>query len=89
MPLLEVGLNLVAMPSSTSGSFMTPSAIGLGSEWRGPESLCSKSERPKSPSESITELSAKVDADGVEAESETGTRVNTLTAFALDFFFLA
>lgn len=68
---------------------MTPSAIGLGSKWRGPESLCSKFGRLESPSKSGMELSTEVDAERVEAESETGTGVDTLTVFALDFFFLA
>lgn len=67
---------------------MTSSSIGSGSEWRWPESLCSNSERPESPSEFGTELSVEVDTEEVEAEGEIGTEVDTLTNFALDFFFL-
>lgn len=35
------------------------------------------------------ELSTEVDEERVEEEGEAGTEVNTLIAFALDFFFLA
>ena len=68
---------------------MTLSAISSGSEWRGLESLRSKSGRSDPPSEFRTELSTEVDVEGVEAEGEAGTEVDTLTVFALDFFFLA
>ena len=53
-----------------------------------PESLRSKSERSKLPSEAKAELFVEVDAERVEAEYEIGAETEALTAFALDFFFL-
>ena len=76
------------MSPSSSDSFITPRAIGFGSGLEGqvPESLGSSLKEPESPLEAWAELSAELDAKGVEVDTNSRAGVDALVAFTMSFF---